>query len=268
MFKSNFGQSLLKIQKLDLVNKNSIKNNFNYEKEDFYNKLHKCRLLILLRDYYDTFYYKKVHRSNLNNYIKFECLDILNDSLKLQRPIILYSAHFGRMIFPLIGLSKLGYDVSLITADANSFSNKEKNFQKFKQDLIEKSLSGKIIPNNRVRKSYNLLANNKNKILAMIIDNFECDYDNSCVRLDFLGKSVICKRGIVKLAKQTRAILIPYFAIEEDEIISCKFGNPIDVLRICQDEAVSRIYKSLEKEIIKYPLLWWNWHLLNNTEKN
>ena len=151
------------------------------------------------------------------------------------------------MIFPLIGLSQLGYDISLITADANSFSNKEKKLQKFKQDLIEKSLSGEIISNNRVRKLYSLLKNNKNKILAMIIDNFECNYDNSCVRLDFLGESVICKRGIVKLAKQTRAILIPYFAIEEDEIISCKFGNPIDVLNICKEEAISRVYKSLEK---------------------
>ena len=101
----------------------------------------------------------------------------------------------------------------------------------------------------------------------MIIDNFECDYDNSCVRLDFLGESVICKRGIVKLAKQTRAILIPYFAIEEDEIISCKFGNPIDVLSFSQEETVSRVYKSLENKIIAHPLLWWNWHLLNSTEK-
>lgn len=268
IFKSKFGQTLLKIQKLGLVDQNSIKNKFCDQKEDYHKKIHNSRLLILLRDYYDTFYYKKIHRSNLHNFINFINLNILNETLREERPIILCSAHFGRMIFPLIGLSKLGYDVSLITADANSFSNKEKDFQKFKQDTIEKSLSGDIYSNKSVRKFYNLLSNNKNKILTMIIDNFECDYDNSCVRLDFLGKSVICKRGIVKLAEKTKAIIIPYFAVEDGEIISCKFGTPVDVLTISQDEAVSRVYKSLEKEIINYPLLWWNWHLLNNTETN
>ena len=88
VFKSNLGQSLLKIQKLDLVNPKSIQSKFNYE--NFHNKIHESRLLILLRDYYDTFYYQKIHRSSLDSYIKFECLDTLNETLKLQRPIILY----------------------------------------------------------------------------------------------------------------------------------------------------------------------------------
>lgn len=266
VFKSKLGQHLLKIQKLDVANQNSIGSIFSHEKENFYKKINKNILMILYRDYYDTFHYKKIVRSNLHNYIEFENLSILDESLKEERPIILYSAHFGRMIFPLISLSKLGYDISLVTADANSFSIKEKKFQKYKQDIIEKSLTGKIITNNRLKRIYNLL-NNNNKILAVIVDNFEREYDNSCVRLDFLGKPVICKRGIVKLGAKTKAIMIPYFAIENGKKISCKLGTPIDLLKINQRDAVSKVYKSLEKEINAYPLFWWNWHLLNSEEK-
>ena len=263
VFQSNFGQSLLKIQKLDPVIKDSISSKFTHEKEIFCKKINKSRLIILLRDYYDTFHYQKIQKSNLHNFIKFENLNILNQSLCKGRPIILYSAHFGRMIFPLVALSKLGYNVNLVSADSNSFPKNEKKFQQFKQITIEKSLSGKIITNNRVRKLYKSLSGDKNQILAMIIDNFQFNYDNNCVRLEFLNKFVLCNRSVVKLAKKTNAILIPYFAIESNEVISCKFGNPIDEFNNCQDELITKVYMPLETEINAYPFQWWNWHLLN-----
>jgi len=224
-----------------------------------------CRNIekIIFNDYYDTFKYKYLNKNNLSNYIEYEGLDNFIDCYEAGNSIILYSGHFGRIIMPLIGLGVMGYKVGLMTADPFTFPNNEKSFQIFKLNCLKKIMGGPFYTNNSYLKSiFTYLNSDDPNVFAMIIDVFGNSNDKSRTNIKFLNHSVDLPSGICRIAKKTHSFVIPYFSFEDNSKVKCMILEPIKLDNIDDNKALELLLQPLEKNIIKQPDHWWNWHSL------
>ena len=157
----------------------------------------------------------------------------LLEALKLDRPIIVTTAHFGQWeLFSLAMAARFG-TVSVLGRKLDSKSMDKilsANRSQFDVELIDKDGGAKDI----------LKALKARRIVGILVDQNTAPKDG--IKVKFFGKDVLHTPAASVLAQKTNALIINAFIYQKDENISeiC-FSPAIDINKFDKEEAVQKV---------------------------
>jgi KDO2-lipid IV(A) lauroyltransferase len=215
-----------------------------------------AQLRMLAREKLDVYLIPKMTQSNIEDYIKFVGLEYYVEAKKTGRPIILYTAHFGRLIMPLIALGLLGYDTSPLTAPLQGTKSELWYLQK-KLKVMHSAMKGTFVNTNEsMRSLYKVLSNGETLIVLVDVPPVP---GQAYYEVDFLGGVAKFPKGIVRLANKLDALLVPYFTMEDQGYLCGEFLPAIETKGLQNEELVAKLLIPIEEKIQQYPEQWWMW---------
>ncbi|PLY14730.1 MAG: hypothetical protein C0631_09400 [Sedimenticola sp.] len=217
---------------------------------------------MLSRERLDVYWLDRINSKNIDQFIRLEGLENLTNSITSEQPVILYSAHFGRLIMPSMAIGAMGISTSCLTADISNpdIPDEERRYLSKKLKSMERLMGGDMIQkNDSLRRLYNVLK--KKGVLIVIVDAPPAPEDSTEV-FPFLGGKARLSTGVIKIAKKMNALLVPYFAQEEREGLVGYFLPAFSVQKLDDDEALAKVFEPVEQFIRKRPDQWWMWHAL------
>lgn len=226
---------------------------------DEYKKIAQAQLRMLAREKMDVYYLPRMNKENLDNYIKLRGLENYLNAQKTAKPIILYTAHFGRSIMPPVALGLLGFETSAYTVPVHGTGH-EGWYLKKKIKAIQNIIKGGFIHTDQSTRSlYKTLAEGKTLVVAVDVPP---QTNQAYYEAVFLKGKIRLPKGIVKLAKKMDALLVPYFALEHEGFLSAEFMPAIATRGVKEQDIFQLILKPIEAKILKYPDHWWAWSWL------
>lgn len=214
------------------------------------------QLRMLAREKLDVYLIPKMTQSNIENYIKLVGLEHYVEAKKTGRPVILYTAHFGRLIMPAIALGLLGYDTSALTAPLQGTKSELWYLQK-KLNVMHSAMKGTFIKSDEsMRSLYKVLSNGETLIVLVDVPPVP---GQAYYEVDFLGGIAKFPKGIVKLANKLDALLVPYFTMENQGYLCGEFLPAIETKQLKNEEIVAKFLKPIEEKIQQHPEQWWMW---------
>jgi lauroyl/myristoyl acyltransferase len=186
--------------------------------------------------------------------VKVEGLHHLDQALKEGRGIVLITGHFGSPQLGYNALRVMGYDLILIKGGAPRVAQKRRHHKFRYFDAVEKTIfiSASSLPENYKGRILETLQSGK--IILYYGDTKEGRKKEKIV---FLNREVGFPTGIIPLAHQAKAAIIPFIHLYQNGKIALIFQEPIDnhwkegeggYRRIVEDFA-----KILESYIIDQP---------------
>jgi KDO2-lipid IV(A) lauroyltransferase len=190
----------------------------------------------------------------IKRFVNVEGLHHLDQALKEGRSIVLITGHFGSPQLGYNALRAMGYDLMLIKGGAPRTAQKRRH-KKFRYfDAVENTIfiSASSLPENYKGRISETLQSNK--IILYYGDTKE---GRKKEKISFLSKEVEFPTGVIPLAHQAKAAIIPFIHLYQNGKITLIFKKPIDnnwrqgvrgYRRIVEDFA-----KILESYIIDQP---------------
>jgi len=215
-----------------------------------------AQLRMLAREKLDVYLIPRMNQNNVESYIKFVGLEYYVEAKRTGRPVILYTAHFGRLIMPLIALGLLGYETSPLTAPLQGTSSEIWYLQK-KLKVMHSAMKGTFIHTDEsMRSLYKVLSNGETLIVLVDVPPVP---GQAYYEVDFLDGVAKFPKGIVKLANKLDALLVPYFTMEHQGYLSGEFLPAIETKNLQSEEIVNLLLQPIEAKIQQYPDQWWMW---------
>ncbi|MFH0924533.1 MAG: lysophospholipid acyltransferase family protein [bacterium] len=191
----------------------------------------------------------------LNQKIRVEGRDFLDQSLKKGRGVILLSAHFGN--FSLIGnkLNEMGYKFNVIITEQSDVKLTE-----LIRGYMNKIGQYPISPKPRkacIQKSLRCLKNNE--LLLIVADE---DKPRNGIYVDFFGYPASTATGPTVLSMRTNSPIVPIFALRcKDNSHVIKILEPFELITsgdVQNDIKINtqRWSKVIEDYIRQYPTQW------------
>ncbi len=218
---------------------------------------------MLAREVLDVYRLCWMRADNVHRYIRLEGVEHLERAVASGRPVIFYSAHFGRLIMPAMALGALGTRTSCLTADISGphLPPEERHFLAFKLRQMQRLMGGEMIQkSDSLRRLYRVL--NRREILIVIVDA-PPGRNEAAQEFPFLGGTARLAIGTVRLAQRTGALLVPYFALEEGAgRLGGRVLPAIDPAGQDEDTLLRRVFEPVEEQIRSHPEQWWLWQSL------
>lgn len=98
--------------------------------------------------------------------------------------------------------------------------------------------------------------------MALFIDVPYTGDKNGCISLSFLGGEAWFPLGPAKLAKKTKALIVPFYVFESHAGLRAKFYPPLDTEHLSEQEIMTQLVGMLEQQIRAFPEQWWLWQAL------
>ena len=218
---------------------------------------------MLAREVLDVYRLRKLTPQSLPRLIRLEGMEHLRAAQASGRPVILYSAHFGRLIMPAMALGVMGVKTSCLTADITHprVPTPERRYLGFKLAEMQRLMGGDMIQRgDPLRRLYRVL--HEHGVLIVILDAPPAK-DDAVARFPFLGGTARLSVGTLRLARRTGAVLIPYFALERDGMIEGRFLEALDLTGLDDAAALTRLFAPIEQQIRRHPDHWWLWQMSN-----
>lgn len=215
-----------------------------------------------LRDVLELTKYPQVSGKTISSIVHFKGIDYLEMELKKGKGVILVTAHFGAKQLLQVGLGLNGYRVNQIHYHMSSqeLSWIQKYISQRQRVRIEKQIPATFIPaKGFLRPIYECLERNQVLIIAGDGIGIREHMDKSYLPFNFLGKKMLFPTGMVGLAKQTGASIVPVFTVRENKRHGIVFEPPIDITGAEDMTPVVEYIRLLEKYIRRYPSLWEFW---------
>jgi lauroyl/myristoyl acyltransferase len=161
----------------------------------------------------------------IKRFIKVEGLHYLDQALREGRGVVLMASHFGAPHLAFCGIRVMGYDLVLIKGGAPRAAKnpRHKKYRYF--DAIENTIfiSPSSLPENYKGRILETLRSGK--IIHYYGDTREGrKKENVC----FLGKEMGFPTGIIPLAHQANAVVIPIIHLYHKGKVTLTFKEPID----------------------------------------
>ncbi len=181
--------------------------------------------------------------SKISGMVEIDGKDVLDKALAEGHGAILVTAHVGNWELAALYLTSLGYKLYVVAGVQMNVL-----LSAAVRDAKEKRGIEVITPRDSYRKFFNALDNNG--IIALLLDG---DIYTGAVEIPFVGARTKMPKGPVSLSrKRGTPIVGGYCRRKEDgsfhvhceDIISCE-----EALAISEDEALKRVYKSIENYI-------------------
>ncbi|MDF1584484.1 MAG: lysophospholipid acyltransferase family protein [Methyloprofundus sp.] len=221
----------------------------------------KAQVRMLAREKMDVYLLAKMTRQNVDQYIKIEGLNHYLAAKKTNKPVILYTVHFGRLIMPAIALGLLGYETSPLTAPIHGTKQEQWYLHK-KINAMRSIMKGSFVNTHQsMRALYKILQ--KGETLIVLVDVAPLP-GQACYEVSFLEGTARFPKGIVKLAKKMDALLVPYFALEHQGFLSGEFLPAIATEGLQEQEILPLLLTPIEEKISQHPEQWWVWPWLSS----
>jgi len=189
----------------------------------------------------------------IKRFVKVEGLHYLDRALKEGRGVVLMTGHFGNPQLGYNPLRMLGYDVILIKGGAPRSARKSSR-KKFRYvDTIENTIfiSASSLPENY--KGRILESLRSQKIIYYYGDTKE---GRKKENVSFLGREMGFSTGVIALAHQAKAAIIPYIHLYQKGKIILIFKEPIDSNWMEGERGYKRIVEEFVKVFESYFLAY------------
>ena len=227
-------------------------------------QLAKYHIRMLAREEMDVFWLEKMQPNIIDRLITLKGLDNYLSAKATGRPIILYTAHFGRLIMPAIALGIKGYETSALTApisEANAGSLARYRYLKYKINQMQAIMRGDFVSSgDSMRALYKILQ--RGDTLIVLIDVAPVP-GQPYYEAPFLHGVARFPKGIVKLAIKTGAVLLPYFASEHEGLLTGEFLPALNISSQSEEAILQSILEPVQEKIFQHPEQWWMWPWLN-----
>ncbi len=214
---------------------------------------------LLARETQDVFRLPHADTASIAALIRMDGLSHYRRACESDRPVILYSAHFSRLIMPAIALALPGGPIHSLVTDIEDveMSATERDYLRFKLDNMGRLLGGDVIARGRdTRALFKVLSGRGT--LVIIVDAPAAEGDQP-IAVPFLGGTGRFSPGILKLARRYNAQLLPYFAVEREGRLCGEVQAPVEIAGLDDPAAMLAIMAPVERMIRRHPEQWWMW---------
>ncbi len=211
------------------------------------------------REKQDVYRLPRIDAANIDTCIRMDGLNHYQEARADDRPVILYSAHFSRLIMPAIALALKGGPIHSLVTDIEGVEipEVERDYLRFKLDNMARLLGGDVIARGRdTRALFKVLSGGGS--LVIIVDAPAAEGDRP-IAVPFLGGIGRFSPGILKLARRYNARLLPYFAVEREGRLRGEVHAPVGIAGLDDPAAMLAIMAPVESMIRRHPEQWWMW---------
>ena len=227
-------------------------------------RLAKYHIGMLAREEMDVYWLEKMRPNSIDRFISLKGLDNYVSAKATGKPIILYTAHFGRLIMPAIALGLKGYETSalMVKVDENTAaSHAEYRYRTNKIEQMQNIMKGDFVNSaDSMRALYRVLQ--RGNTLIVLIDVAPVP-GQPFYEAPFLLGAARFPKGIVKLALKTGALLVPYFTYEHEGRLTGEFLPALSSAVQSEVALLRHILEPVEEKIFEHPEQWWMWPWLN-----
>lgn len=229
-------------------------------------------LCMLEREKLDTEFFQTLHSNrDVDKFVRLHHHEALVEAREKGRRVFITTGHFGRLWMAGIGLQRYGISVGTITRDSGNENSQglpevEFHYRAKKLQALQERLRGPfLVEGDLVRPIYRALDEN---VMALLIDVPYEQSKEGCIELPFLGRIAKFPLGVAKIARKTKALIIPYYTFESRNGLDVKFFPSIEAADLSDDEIMKQLVLLLEKQILSHPEQWWLWAALPMMWKN
>ncbi|NOT86295.1 MAG: lysophospholipid acyltransferase family protein [Methylococcaceae bacterium] len=203
--------------------------------------------------------------AQVDQFVRLENFDVVLDARAKGQRVIISSGHFGRFWMAGVGMQAHGVSVGTITRDGGDFNEhglpeQEYQYRLKKLRWLQERFGGPfLVEGDLIRPIYRALDEH---VMALFIDVPYDNDKNGCIQLPFLGKMARFPLGAARIAKNSNALIIPFYVFESRAGLCARFYEPISCLELTEAEIMQRLVALLEAQIIAYPEQWWLWQAL------
>jgi len=231
--------------------------------------------LVRIADYYyslvereslDSWFFRtRKSQKQIDNFIQLVDFHHVTDARQAGKRVIISSGHFGRFWMAGVGMHAQGVSVGTITRDGGETNEHglleaEYQYRLKKLAWLQQCFGGPfLVEGNSVRPIYRALDEH---VMALFIDVPYVGDQSGCVNLPFLGKMARFPLGAAKIAKSSKAMIVPFYVFESRSGLTAQFYPPIDAETLSEQEIMSHLVGLLEKQIYNFPEHWWLWAAL------
>lgn len=218
------------------------------------------------REALDTWFFRtcKTQRQ-VDSFIRLENFNYITEARQAERHVIISSGHFGRFWMAGVGMQAQGVSVGTITRDGgqtneHGLPEPEYQYRLKKLAWLQACFGGPfLVEGDLIRPIYRALDEH---VMALFIDVPYAGDKNGCVSLPFLGKETRFPLGPAKIAKRSKALIVPFYVFESREGLCAKFYPAIDTELLSEQEIMHHLVVLLEVQIRAFPEQWWLWEAL------
>lgn len=219
------------------------------------------------RELLDTEFFQGLHsNAKVDAFVRFHQHQELLTARQQGRHVLLTTGHFGRFWMVGVGLDRHGISMGTITRDSMTENRQqlpELEFQYRAQRLqaFQQRMKGPfLVEGNSVRPIYRALDKH---VMTILMDVPHDKSKKGGVELPFLGKTASFPLGIAKIARQTNALIFPYYVLESRQGLDINFSPALEAVDLSETEIMQHLVGLLEKQILAHPEQWWLWPALS-----
>jgi len=233
---------------------------------------------VMVAEDLETFYYPFWNENNISKYYTFEGLEQIDRARRLRRGALLFTGHFGSVCSALVAMSLRGYTLNHLSRDSTEagFHPAFRAYARLKlawmrrktgRDMLfinaDQGAYTQVSSASAIMEAYRLLS--QNEIVSMAID-VPPQMVKSTVRVEFLGRECLFPTGVINLAHQSKAPVIPFFVLrDENEMWRQKIivQEPVQMSGNVQLD-LQRCVDRLGNMIREHPEQWYAWDSLSH----
>ncbi len=222
--------------------------------------------LMVEREALDTWFFRTCKtQKQIDQFIQLENVHYVTDAREAGRHIIISSGHFGRFWMAGVAMNAQGISVGTITRDGGETNEHglpelEYQYRLKKLAWLKQCFGGPfLVEGDSARPIYRALAEH---VMGLFIDVPYSGDKNGCVSLPFLGKMARFPLGPAKIAKSSKALIVPFYVFESRDGLQAKFYPPIETEILSEQDITRQLVSLLELQIHAFPEQWWLWQAL------
>jgi lauroyl/myristoyl acyltransferase len=218
------------------------------------------------REALDTWFFRGCKtQQQVDQFIQLDGFHHVSNARQAGRRIIISSGHFGRFWMVGVGMKAQGVSLGAITRDGgetneHGLPDVEYQYRLKKLAWLQQCFGGPfLVEGDSARPIYRAL---NEHVMGLLIDVPYAGDKNGCVSLSFLGKQARFPLGPAKLAKRSKALIVPFYVFETRAGLNAKFYPAIETEHLTEQEIMLQLGGLLEQQILAFPEQWWLWQAL------
>jgi len=192
----------------------------------------------------ETCFFGRLSKEIISDMIRVRGMEHISKAMLRGHGVIILLAHFGSFLLPLPYLGYAGYPVNQLTGKQRHRSVIDERIWIWRKRDADRLPIKYIQAEEFLRPMLNALKNNE--ILSIAFDGRD---GANWATVDFLGRKALFSSGPFRLARKTGAVIIPTFAIRnDDDTHSIIFEKPFHL----PQEKMSDVKKAAESDTKRY----------------
>jgi len=234
---------------------------------------------VMVAEDLETFYFPFWDENNIGRYYQFEGLEHIDRARRLRRGALLFTGHFGSVCSSLVAMSLRGYTLNHLSRDSRTEAGVHPAFRAYARmklawmkkktgrDMLfinaDQGTYTQFSSASAIMEAYRLLS--QNEIVSMAVD-VPPQMVKSTAKVEFLGRECLFPTGLINLAHQSKAPVIPFFVVRDKNEMwrqTIVVQEPVTIsgnLRLDLQKCVDR----LGDMIREHPEQWYTWDSLSH----